>query len=324
MKASSFQKNQIIALGLAAILVNGSGFFALHAADAPKETGSETSVAEKAPEATPTDIPGSEAFVFRTVGDAELRLFVVKPKGWAATDQRPGMINFFGGGWSSGTPLHSITWAKWAASEGLVGVAPDYRTRLRFGGTPEDCVADGRAAVRWVEEHAGELGIDPHKIICEGGSAGGHVAAWTAIPAPGPGQNDPAPKFLPAALVLLNPVTDTKLGGYGGPKRFGGDAGRVLACSVPDQMPTNMPPTIVFHATADKTVPYANSVAFRDKLVSQGNRCELVTFQGLGHSFNSSKYGEAGKAADQKTREDVAAFLTSLGLISNSTAAPAR
>jgi dipeptidyl aminopeptidase/acylaminoacyl peptidase len=80
-------------------------------------------------------------------------------------------------------------------------------------------------------------------------------------------------------------------------------------------MPTKMPPTIVFHATADTTVPYANSVAFRDKLVSNGNRCELITFEGLGHSYNSSKYGEAGKAADQKTCEEMARFLTELKLI---------
>jgi acetyl esterase/lipase len=153
--------------------------------------------------------------------------------------------------------------------------------------------------VQWVEDHASELGIDPHKIIAQGASAGGHVAAWTAIPAPGPGPDDSAPKILPAALVLMNPVTDTKAGGYGGPKRFGGKAARALACSVPDQMPTHMPPTILFHATADKTVPYANSVVFRDKLVGGGNRCELVTFQGLGHSYYAaSKYGVAAKAAE--------------------------
>ena len=73
-----------------------------------------------------------------------------------------------------------------------------------------------------------------------------------------------------------------------------------------------MPPTIVFHATADKTVPYANSVAFQDKLVATGNRCELVTLEGLGNSYNSSKFGEEGKAADKKTHEDVTQFLASL------------
>jgi len=49
--------------------------------------------------------------------------------------------------------------------------------------------------------------------------------------------------------------------------------------------------------------------------VAGGNRCELVTFQGLGHSYYSSKFSAAGKAADKTTREDVLTFLTSLGLI---------
>ena len=314
MKTHLSRKYCFIAVSLITVVINMTSEITLQA-DASHEMPEATVVsAEKAPEATPKEIPGSEAFVFRKVGDAELRLFVVKPKGWVATDKRPCMVCFFGGGWSSGTPLHSITWARWAASEGLVGIAPDYRTRLRFGGTPENCVSDARAAVRWVEEHADELGIDPQKIISEGGSAGGHLAAWTAIPSAEPGD-DSAPKFLPAALVLLNPVTDTKASGYGGPKRFGGDAARALACSVPDQMPKQMPPTIVFHATADKTVPYSNSVAFKDMMIANGNRCELVTFDGLGHSYNSSKYGEAGKAADQKTRADIAALLTNLALL---------
>lgn len=315
MKTNSSRKYCFIAVSLTTVVINITSAISLWA-DAAHETPGTTIVSvEKSPEATPKEISGSEAFVFRKVGNTELRLFVVKPKGWTATDKRPSMICFFGGGWSSGTPLRSITWAEWAASEGLVGIAPDYRTRLRFGSTPENCVSDARAAVRWVEEHADELGVDPQKIISEGGSAGGHLATWTAIPSAEMGKDDSAPKFLPTALVLLNPVTDTKASGYGGPKRFGGDAARALACSVPDQMPKKMPPTIVFHATGDKTVPYSNSIAFKDKMIANGNRCELVTFDGLGHSYNSSKYGEAGKAADQKTREDIAVFLTSLSLL---------
>ena len=289
---------------------------------APAAAGSKAKAAAKAPDVTPLSIPGSEPFVFRKVGETELRLHVVKPTGWAKSDRRACFVAFFGGGWNSGSPERSITWAKWAAGSGLVGIAPDYRTRDRLGGTPEDCVSDARAAVRWVEAHAEELGIDPKKLICMGGSAGGHVAAWTAIPSPGPGKDDPAPSILPAALVLLNPVTDTKDGGYGGTKRFGGDPARARGCSVPDQMPAKMPPTIVFHGTADKTVPYANSVAFRDKLTGGGNRCELVTFEGLGHSYNSSQFGEAGKAADEKTHEDVATFLASLGLMEKAKSAP--
>ncbi|NDH55049.1 MAG: hypothetical protein EBY24_24450, partial [Betaproteobacteria bacterium] len=115
-------------------------------------------VLERKSDVTPVSLPGSEAFVFRTVGTNELRLFVVKPEGWTQANRRPCFVSFFGGGWVSGSPASSIRWAKWAATRGLVGIAPDYRTRSRFNGTPEECVSDARAAVRWVEEHANELG----------------------------------------------------------------------------------------------------------------------------------------------------------------------
>jgi acetyl esterase/lipase len=270
---------------------------------------------EKKVETTPLTLLGCETAVYRKIGDVELRLHVMKPKGWTAGDKRPAFLYYFGGGWVSGTPESGLRLAKWAASKGLVGIIPDYRTRNRFQTTPEDSISDGRAAVRWVQEHATELGVDPAKLIATGGSAGGHVASWTAITAAGPAADDPAPAVAPAALILFNPVTDTKDGGYGGPKRFGNKPARALAASVPDQMQAKMPPTLVFHATADATVPYANSVAFRDKLVASGNRCELVTFEGLGHSYYSTKFGEAGKAAYEKTITDTAAFLASLGLL---------
>lgn len=270
-------------------------------------------------ETTPLTLPGSETHVFRKVGDVELRLHVVKPQGWAANRARPCLVSFFGGGWVSGTPERSISWAKWAASQGMVGIAPDYRTRNRYGAEPEDCVSDGRAAMAWIVAHDAELGVDATKIIALGSSAGGHVAAWTAIPAPGPGKDDPAPKILPMALVLLNPVTDTKDGGYGGLKRFKNEA-RARACSVTDQMPAKMPPCIAFHGTADKTVPYANSVAFRDKMIAAGNRCELVTFEGLGHGYFTSKSDDAGKVAQLRTTDELEKFLSSLGLISKTPA----
>ena len=94
-------------------------------------------VAKDTKEVTPISLPGAETFVFKKVGDNELRLHVVKPEGWSITDTRPCLVAFFGGGWSSGTPAKSISYAKWAAKYGLVGVAPDYRTRKRFDAKPE-------------------------------------------------------------------------------------------------------------------------------------------------------------------------------------------
>ena len=269
-------------------------------------------------EVTPLALPGAEPFVFKKVGDEELRLHVVKPKDWKATDKRACLVTFFGGGWTSGTPARSITYAKWAAKNGLVGVAPDYRTRNRFNTQPEDCVADGRAAVRWIQDHAAELGVDPAKIVVQGSSAGGHVAAWTAIPDPVTSEtaSDPVPNPAPMGLILLWPVTDTGTSGYGGPKRFGNDEARANNLSVTGRMPAKMPPTLVFHGTADKTVKFENSQSFTDKMKANGNSCELVVFPDAPHSPQSSKEGEKGKIVKTKIEEESLMFLEKMGLVS--------
>ena len=279
-----------------------------------------------APEVTPTSLPGAEAMVYKKVGDVELRLFIVKPKGWTPSDKRPCLVSYFGGGWSGGTPTHSIGYAKWSASLGMVGVAPDYRTRTRFNTTPEDCVADGRAAVRWLQDHASELGIDPAKMVSLGASAGGHVAAWTAItdPVSPPTSADPVPKPQPAALILLWPVTDTTASGYGGPKRFGGDEARAAALSVTGRMPAKMPPTIVFHGTGDKTVKFENSQAFLAKMKANGNSCLLTPFPDGPHSPTSSKGGTQAKEWQKQLYEESKKFLLDLGLIKVSDFSPAR
>jgi acetyl esterase/lipase len=268
-------------------------------------------------EVTPLSLPGSETFVFKKVGDVELRLHVVKPEDWKPSDKRPCLVTFFGGGWSSGTPAKSITYAKWVAKYGLVGVAPDYRTRNRFNTQPEDCVADGRAAVRWIQDHAAELGVDPAKIVVQGSSAGGHVAAWTAIPDPVTPEtaSDPVPNPAPMGLILLWPVTDTGTNGYGGPKRFANDEARANNLSVTGRMPAKMPPILVFHGTADKTVKFENSQAFTDKMKANGNSCELVVFPDAPHSPNSIKEGEKGKIVKSKIEEESLKFLEKIVLV---------
>ncbi len=269
-------------------------------------------------EVTPLTLPGAETFIFKKVGETELRLHVVKPNDWKASDRRPCLVSFFGGGWSSGTPAKSITYAKWAAKYGLVGVAPDYRTRKRFDAKPEDCVADGRAAVRWIQDHAMELGVDPGKIVVQGSSAGGHIAGWTAIPDPVAPDlaSDPVPSPVPVGLILLWPVTDTGTNGYGGPKRFGNDEARANNLSVIGRMPAKMPPTLVFHGTGDATVKFANTEEFLAKMKANGNECELISFLGAPHSPNSSKWGEAA-AVKAKIEEESLMFLEKLGLVSS-------
>ena len=163
-----------------------------------------------------------------------------------------------------------------------------------------------------------ELGIDPEKIVAQGSSAGGHVAAWTAIPdAVTPdAASDPVPNPAPMGLILLWPVTDTGTNGYGGPKRFGNDEARASNLSVTGRMPAKMPPTLVFHGTADKTVKFENSQAFTDKMKANGNLCDLIKFADAPHSPNSIQEGEKGKIVKAKIEEESLKFLEKMGLVS--------
>jgi acetyl esterase/lipase len=277
----------------------------------PKEQTSGLGAPKKpqdSDETTPASLAGAESFIFRDLKPEPLRLHVFKPKKWQARERRAALVFFFGGGWSKGTPEKSASWGKAAASLGMVGVCPDYRTVNRFGTTALESVADGRAAVRWVQDHANELGIDPAKIVVSGNSAGGHIALWTAIAAPPPGSSpNESPKVKPAAVILLSAVSDTSvLSGYT-PKRFGTNA---TALSPIHQLDKAMPPVLAFHGDADKTVPFSQALALRDALNARGNKCDLVIVPGGDHNFTTQL-----PEWKEKSRARIEEFLAQQGLL---------
>ncbi|NIQ76054.1 MAG: prolyl oligopeptidase family serine peptidase, partial [Nitrospinaceae bacterium] len=51
-----------------------------------------------------------------------------------------------------------------------------------------------------------------------------------------------------------------------------------------------LPPTLVFHGTADKTVPFENAERFTRLMNESGNICELVPFEGRNHGFFNGVY----------------------------------
>ena len=261
---------------------------------------------------TPTNLPDAQTFIYRDLKPEPLRLFVVQPDGGRTNDPRPAMIFFFGGSWTRGNPTKSIGWARMAAKWGLVGIAPDYRTGERFGSTPVESTADARAALRWVQDHATELGVDKNKIVVGGSSAGGHLALWTAIvkaPYGSPPEESPVAK--PAALVLISAPGDTTPAAWGNnPKatqRFGPHIGEV---SPLQNLDPKMPPTIMFHGDADKTVPYPIAVALHRRLVATSNLCEFITIPGGGHGI--------GPDWKDKSRICIKEFLIRQGLIPTS------
>ena len=73
------------------------------------------------------------------------------------------------------------------------------------------------------------------------------------------------------------------------------------------------PPTIVFHGTADPTVPYATAVTFTQRLKAAGVRCELMSYEGAKHGFFNPRGGN--DSVMRKTLKQLDAFLISLNWI---------
>ena len=183
--------------------------------------------------AYPPSFPEAREEIYKTVGDAKLRLYVFEPEGHKPGDSRPAIVFFFGGGWRSGSPAQFYEHCKYLASRGMVAMTADYRVSSRHGVKALACVADAKSAIRWVRANAKRLGVDPDRIVAGGGSAGGHTAACTGV-VPGldePGE-DSSISSVPNAMALFNPAVllapmdgvtldPEKLAGL--PERVGGD-----------------------------------------------------------------------------------------------------
>jgi len=122
---------------------------------------------------------------------------------WPAERDRPSAccVYFHGGGFVLGSPRsHEGLVRHLAARTRAVFVSVDYRL------APEHKLPaahdDALAAYAWVLANAGELGIDPTRIVLSGDSAGGNLTLATAISARDTDMR------LPRGLVPIYPATD--------------------------------------------------------------------------------------------------------------------
>lgn len=113
----------------------------------------------------------------------------------------PLMVFFHGSGFVlCSLDTHDGMCRNLAAGIGCVVVSVDYRLapEHKFPKGLDDCLA----ATRWAADHAAELGIDPARIMVAGDSAGGNMAAVTALRI----RDEGGPKL--CGQMLLYPVTD--------------------------------------------------------------------------------------------------------------------
>ena len=162
------------------------------------------------------DVPEGKVYVYKQVDGVNREMEIYFPKGERAS-KKPvaGIILFHGGGWGGGSRVAFAYQCNYFASRGMVAATVTYRLRTKEDrallaegqSTKRVCIPDVKSAIRWFKQHAKELGVDPHRIVAGGGSAGGHISLLGTT---NPGLNDPNdPRGIDtsvAAYVLFNPA----------------------------------------------------------------------------------------------------------------------
>ncbi|WP_373867932.1 flavin-containing monooxygenase [Reyranella soli] len=119
----------------------------------------------------------------------------------ATPGPHPIVVYFHGGGWVLGDAQSDDPFCRdMCRRSGMIFVSVGYRhaPEHRFPAAAED----GYAALRWIGEHAAELGGRPGPLLVAGWSAGGNIAAVTCQLA----RDRGGPSI--AGQLLVNPVTD--------------------------------------------------------------------------------------------------------------------
>ncbi|WP_338225169.1 alpha/beta hydrolase [Algoriphagus confluentis] len=246
--------------------------------------------------------------VYKTIDTLALTLEIYCPTKSSESGKYPAMIFFFGGGWTGGVTTQFEPQAKYFSERGIVCFLAEYRVSSRNQTSPFESLMDAKSAIRFIRSHADEFQIDPDQIIASGGSAGGHLAAATALI---DGYNDPTDDLgiscKPAALVLFNPVIDNGPGGYG----FERIGEAYLDFSPLHNIRKGAPPTVIFLGTEDNLIPVETMEYYQKVMEKVGSRCELFLYEGQPHGFfnyrNFDYYEETLLQADL--------FLQSLGYL---------
>ncbi|WP_200871187.1 alpha/beta hydrolase [Saccharicrinis fermentans] len=246
--------------------------------------------------------------MYKQVDSTQLFMEVRYPEKLGDDHKTVAMIFFFGGGWNSGSIRQLEPQAKYFAQRGITCFLVDYRVKKRQKTSPFESLKDAKSAIRYVKKHADDFGIDSARVIAAGASAGGHLAAATAmIEGYDECSDDLSVSCVPDALVLFNPVIDNGPGGYGY-ERIGD---HYKDFSPLHNIKKGAPPTILFFGTKDRFVPVETAKYYQKVMQKVNSICELYIYEGQEHGFFNYKNFEYYKETVTKTDE----FLQTLGYL---------
>src|SRR5688500_8557242 len=252
-----------------------------------------TAIAARAQGPAPPDIGNlrvEKDIVFGKGGTMDMTLDVYQPP-TGVTPKRMAIIHLFGGGFFAGNKSagYIINDAKALGARGYTNISANYRL-AKEGFWPSQ-LHDVKAAIRWTRANAGKLGIEPHRIVIAGYSAGGMLALMAA------GTNgkkefdgdlgNPGVSSDVNGCIGVYPLASAQIAGSLWPQ---GQATpeAITAASPTTYISPTFAPTIFIHGTNDGTIPVASSVDFFTKLHALKVPTTLTLIQGADHAFDNN------------------------------------
>jgi len=218
--------------------------------------------------------------VYSRPGGLELRMDAYIQEG---AGPFPAVIIAHGGGWEAGDKVTYISPVlEPLARAGFAWFSIDYRLTPYVHNAEQ--LADMRAAIRYVREHAARFHVDPRRLAILGESASGQMVAQIA--------SEPCPGCEVQAVVSFYGVYDftrwaeDKEGRPTLDRLFGEwDRAKLERFSPIFHVSKNLPPILLIQGTKDEL--YAGTRAYAEQLKAAGARYELVLLDGAPHGMEN-------------------------------------
>ncbi|GHC65857.1 alpha/beta hydrolase [Roseibacillus persicicus] len=220
------------------------------------------------------------------------------------------VLFFHGGLWDTSMPTQFVPHCHHFASRGTVAVTVEYRVFNKHRTNPVEAMEDARLAIGFLKQNAGIIGVDPERIVVVGAGSGGHLALSSALQSASATPDQPDCR--PAAVAAYSAIVDTSPKGVGH-ERFPSPK-EAKELSPQSQLPCkNLPPCLLMHGRNDRVAPFDQIAKFAKSYRRKGNRCELVDYEGAGHTFFNYNTNEQ---LYQLSLNALDGFLVDLGFLS--------
>ncbi len=228
-----------------------------------------------------------EVITYKDLGWISLTLSIYHSR--KEGDLRPCIVFFHGGGWETRALNQYKQYAFYFAGLGFVTMAAKYRVFNDSSSvTPYDEVEDAKSAIRYIRDHAGDLNIDPGRIIATGMSAGGHLAAATAyIEGFENQEEDITVSSAPDALMLQNAVIDLSGDGWEDGHDILGEDWKSLSPLQHIGPLCISIPSLVMSGSSDNLAPIGGMIKWDSAYRSLDCYNRLFIFPGRGHGFGN-------------------------------------